>query len=249
MTYKCLLAEDNILDLDALQMMLGKITGLQVIAVCTDGKEAAGILLKEEIDIIFTDINMPHLSGIDLLKSLQNPPVFIFISSYKDFAPESYDLDVVDFIVKPVTPGRLLRAVQRAIAHITSNKALAIQEQSIKLLEVEAFLFIRTSNGLIKLLIENVIYIKSNGNFSRVYCGDGKYHITLVSLKSLELQLPANAFIRVHKQYIANKKKITVIKSSTLTISDIHKIPVGPIYRQTLLEEVSSGQLLTRNAG
>lgn len=246
MIYRCLVAEDNTLDRDVLQMMLGKIAVLQIVAACANGKEAASLLMNEKIDIVFSDIHMPYLSGIELLKSLITPPVFIFISSFKEFAAESFDLDVVDFIVKPVMQGRLVRAVNKAIEHIefkkTSVKNLEIKHQPID----ETFLFIRTSKGLIKLLTTDITYIKSYGNFSRVFCNDGNFFITLVSLKQLQLQLPESAFIRIHKQYIVNKQKITTIKSSTITIAELYKLPLGPLYRIELLNFVSNENLLER---
>src|SRR5689334_14294626 len=105
--YKCLIAEDSVLDRDAIQMFLSKIDNLSIEAVCSSGLEALNILQQKEIDIVLTDIHMPGLSGIELVQSLAKPPVFIFISSFSEHAAESYNLDIIDFIVKPVTLVRL----------------------------------------------------------------------------------------------------------------------------------------------
>ncbi|NCT95361.1 MAG: response regulator transcription factor, partial [Chitinophagaceae bacterium] len=99
--YNCLIADDNLVERDALEMHLSKINQLRIVATCSSGSEAAQVLLQEKVDIVFSDIDMPDLSGIGLIKSLSNPPVFIFVSSYTEFAAESYSLDVIDYVVKP----------------------------------------------------------------------------------------------------------------------------------------------------
>jgi YesN/AraC family two-component response regulator len=116
--YKCLIAEDNLLDRDGIALHLSKIDNLSIEAVCSNGLEAAAILQQKEIDIVFSDIDMPGLSGIALIQSLKQPPVFIFISAYPEYAAESYNLDVIDFIVKPVGSNRLMKAVNKAIEYI-----------------------------------------------------------------------------------------------------------------------------------
>src|SRR5882757_4228901 len=113
MKYKCIIVEDNILERDALAMKIKKIDSLHLTAVLADGLEAIERLKKEEIDIVYSDIDMPDLSGIELLKSLKHPPVFIFISSHPEHAAESFELDVIDYIVKPVKIERLIKATNK----------------------------------------------------------------------------------------------------------------------------------------
>jgi len=131
MKYKCLIADDSILDRDAIEMYLSKIETLTIEAVCSSGLEAAALLQQKDIDIVFSDIDMPGLSGIELIQSLKKAPVFIFVSSYSEHAAESYSLDVIDFIVKPVTLVRLAKATSKAIEYIELKKKLSADKNPI----------------------------------------------------------------------------------------------------------------------
>lgn len=249
MKYKCLLAEDNTLDRDNLEMLLQKMEQLELVASCANGMEAAQELMKTPVDIVFSDIDMPELSGMSLLQSLRQPPVFIFISSYKDYAAESFDLDVVDFIVKPVLPGRLLRAVKKAVDHIETQKILQKVATAAPAGREEDF-FIRTSDGLIKLQVNDVAYIESIGNFSKIHTvTSNKFYITLVSLKSLEQQLPADYFMRAHKQYIINKHNVTAIRNDVLALNGPFELPLSPLYRKAIIDAIAKNKIMERQAG
>jgi two-component system LytT family response regulator len=249
MKYKCLLAEDNTLDRDNLEMLLQKMGLLEIVASCANGMEAAQELMKTPVDIVFSDIDMPELSGMGLLKSLTKPPVFIFISSYKDYAAESFELDVVDFIVKPVMPGRLLRAVKKAIEHIETQKILQ-KEAAKPPAEQEEDFFIRTSDGLIKLQVQEVAYMESIGNFSKIHTvAADRFFITLVSLKSLEQQLPPNRFMRAHKQYIVNKDNVTAIRNDMLALKGPYELPLSPLYRNAVIDAIAKNKIIERQPG
>ena len=159
---------------------------------------------------------MPNLSGIELLKSLKHPPVFIFISSHSEYAAESFELDVIDYIVKPVKMERLIKAVDKAIEYIhTKSKFLpeknARQEtisqtpaDLIRTIDAQDYFFIKENNKYTKLNMGEILFIESMGDFSKIISTGQKSHIVLISLKNIEKQLPAKIFMRVHKQYIVN---------------------------------------------
>jgi len=246
MKYRCLIAEDNLMERDTLEMLLQKMENIELIAVCSNGMEAAAILSTEQIDIVFSDIDMPQMSGINLLLSLANPPVFIFVSAHKEYAAESYDLDVVDFMVKPVMSLRLTRAVNKAIEHIENKKKMLAENIRERETQVSGTFIIRTSEGLVKLPVGEINYIKSIGNFSKLFLRDGKFHITLVSLKNLEVQLPAKKFFRIHKQHIVNIHNITVVDNASVTLHGNHEIPMSPLYSAALLQSFTSGDTIVR---
>ena len=129
MLYKCVIVDDNMIDRDAVEMHLRKMHFIEIVAVCKDGMEASNILNHTAIDIVLSDIDMPHLNGIELLQSQQEPPVFIFISSYSEYAAESYNLDAIDFIVKPATLSRLVKAVNKAIEYIELKKVIESEQE------------------------------------------------------------------------------------------------------------------------
>jgi two-component system, LytTR family, response regulator len=242
--YTCLLVDDNEIERDAIEMHLRNINLLEIKAVCANGMEAAAVLLNEPIDIVFSDIDMPELSGTGLLKSLQSPPEFIFITSFTQYAAESFDLDAFDFIVKPATFERLMKATNKVINYLDLKKS-AQQNAGIAPAETsEDYFFLKETKGFTRLNYKDVIYIESMGDFSQIYTASGK-HITLVNLKNLERQLP-NSFFRVHKQYIINLNQISTLTSHEILLNHSYTVPISISNRQELLEKISA-KTLSRN--
>jgi two-component system, LytTR family, response regulator len=243
--YKCLIAEDNLVDRDAIEMHLSKIDTLSLEAVCSNGLEAAVILQRKEIDIVFSDINMPGLSGVELVQSLKKPPVFIFVSSYKEYAAESYNLDVIDFIVKPVTLARLVKAADKAIEYIELKTNLAHKPADTMApitvpTPASDHFFIKENGEYIRITIADLVYVESMGNFSRLYLLNKQKHVTLVSLKNMELQLPAPHFMRVHKQYIINLAHLLSLSpEGKIYLSGDYDIPIGDSYRSDLVDLIN----------
>lgn len=245
-SYKCLIVDDNVIDRAALEMYLGKIPQAQIVAVCKDGMEAREVLMTQDIDLVFSDVDMPELSGTALLKSLRISPVFIFISSHPEYAVESYELDVIDFIVKPVTFERLLKSFNKATEYLQMQKTGNVATAAVVDAN-EQYFFIKESNDYVKLFFRDVTFIESMGDFSKIYTIDDRKHITLVGLKNLESQLPASSFTRVHKQYIVNHDHISTISSDELTVAGKHKISLSQSFRQGLLDKVVNKRVITRH--
>jgi two-component system LytT family response regulator len=262
MRYKCIIVEDNILERDALAMKIKKIESLELKASLADGMEALSFLKEEAIDIVFSDIDMPDLSGIELLKSIKKPPVFIFISSHPEHAAESFNLDVIDYIVKPVKIERLIKATDKAIEYILARKKLLaeslpkpvagilpITNELIKTIDAQDYFFIKEKNTHIKLSMGDVLYVESMGDFSKIITTRQKIHFVLISLKNLEKQLPGDIFMRVHKQYIVNILHIQTITVSDIKLNSNDIIPVSVAYKQALQDNVINKKSLTRFSG
>ena len=245
--YKCIIADDSLMELDIMEMLVSKIGRLEIVAVCENGLQAQQVLTAQHIDIVFSDINMPELSGISLLKSLRNAPVFIFVSGHPEYAAESYDMDVIDYIVKPVTLERVLKSANKAIEYLDLKNPLILPKPAHAPLANDDYFFIRESNDLIKLHFEDVAYIESMGDFSKIYTTDDKRHITLVNLKNLEIQLPTAGFTRIHKQYIVNHHHITAISTDELVVNGKHTLPLSQSLRQGLLDKVVNKKMVTRH--
>jgi len=245
MKYKCLIVENDPLERDLLEMLLRKIESAEIVAVCENGMSAMQVLLREEVDLVFTDIDMPELSGIDLLKSLKNPPAFVFISAHGKFAVEGFDLDVADFILKPVTAYRLLKAFGKAkVLHDKKEVQGAVTTPLAA--EEEGVFFARTSDGLQKLLLQSILFAESKANFSVLHMEDGSRHMILVGLKQLQEQLPAVDFMRIHKLFIINWRHVSLINKDSLTIAGKHEVFIGPSYRPALNDKIAGYQLLER---
>jgi DNA-binding LytR/AlgR family response regulator len=256
MTYPCIIVEDNILERDSLAMKVNKIDSLSLKASLADGLEALSFLKKTAIDIVISDIDMPDLSGLALLKSLNNPPVFIFTSSHPEHAAESFELDVIDYIVKPVKLERLIKAVEKATNYLQarqnqvseSNKTTSTQTATdvIRTLGADEYFFIKENNTHIKLNMGDVLFIESLGDFSKITLGSNKTHLVLVSLKNLEKQLPAHIFMRVHKQYIINLLHIKSISAIEIKLTNNSIIPLSASYKQALQENLVNKKSLIR---
>ncbi|AZI27595.1 MAG: response regulator transcription factor [Flavobacterium sp.] len=247
MLYKCIIVDDNEIERDALEMHLKKISSLQIIKVCTSGVEAAEVLSNTEIDIVFSDIDMPELSGMALLKITKNKPLFIFITSHSEYAVESYDLDAIDFIVKPATFERILKAANKAIEYLELKKQISVEgnEQAEIRKENEDFFYFRETKGITKLKYSDVIYIESMGDFSKLFTSNDK-HVILVSLKNLEKQLPEDIFTRVHKQYIININHIATLTNHEVHLDFNFIVPISASNRQELMEKSIEKKILSR---
>ncbi|MBE5318595.1 response regulator transcription factor [Pedobacter sp. MR2016-19] len=248
MTYSCLIVDDNEIERDAIEMHLKKIPSLNIIAVCSNGIEASQILSTVSVDIVYSDIDMPELSGMDLLKSIKKQPLFIFITSFSEYAAESFNLDALDFIVKPATFERILKATNKAIEYIELRKQvnkLPFENLNNEDKKDDDYFFFRETKGITKLKYNDVIYIESMGDFSKLFTSIDK-HVILVSLKNLEKQLPSKIFSRVHKQYIININHIVTLTNHEVHLDHNFLVPISASNRQELLERSIDKKILSR---
>lgn len=247
--FKCLIADDNLIERDALQMLLEMTNRIDVVGICENGVEARAFLQNNEIDIVYTDIDMPNLNGIDLLRSLKKSPAFVFTTSFPEYAVTSFEVDAVDFLVKPLTFDRIARSVDKVIEYINmkqkyeANNISKNQNETVS--KSEEYIFIRETPDLVRVKFNDIAYIESMGEFSKIYTVSNTKHVTLVSLKNLEAQLPQVTFMRIHKQFIINCNNIAAIGSNDVTINNT-KIPLSNSYKQLLFDRVVNNNVLNR---
>lgn len=240
MTLRCIVVEDNAVERDLMEVLLRKVDGAEIVGVFENGLQALQFLQQHpDVDIAFTDIDMPELSGIGLLKSLRQPPAFVFISAHGKYAADGYDLDVVDFIKKPVTPERLFRAFGKVKEHL-ENRPGTPQNSS------DEILIARTSEGLHKLATAEIAYAESKANYSVLHLLDGSTVMVLVGLKQLEEQLPADRFIRIHKAYLINWNHAGLIGKDHVLVAGKHEVPIGDSHRKELAERIAGHRALKR---
>ncbi|MCX2574179.1 LytR/AlgR family response regulator transcription factor [Pedobacter sandarakinus] len=247
MLYNCIIVDDNEIERDAIEMHLKKIPSLAIVAKCASGLDALQVLSTTQIDIVFSDIDMPDLSGIELSKSIKTQPLFIFITSYSQYAAECYNIDAIDFIIKPATFERAVKATNKAVEYLELKKiAHSISPQDIKNeIGDNDYFFFKETKGITKLKYSDVIYIESMGDFSKLYTHTDK-HVILVSLKNLEKQLPKTIFARVHKQYIINTNHIATITNHEVQLKYNFVVPISASNRQELLESAVDKKMLSR---
>jgi DNA-binding LytR/AlgR family response regulator len=228
---KCLIVDDNQLARMAMKQLVSQVQMLELVAECSDAMEAYNYLNSEQIDLLFLDIEMPGMTGIELTKKLGNKkPLIIFTTAKTDYAVEAFELNVVDYVVKPVSSARFLQAVEKAKEAMDSNK------QEVKIEERE-FVFVKDNGILKKLNVDDILYLEAMGDYVKVHTAQ-KFHVLHSTLKSIEEKLPLNKFLRIHRSYIVALQKIDFIQDGMITIGKA-TIPVAETYKSALSKRLN----------
>jgi len=228
MKMKCLIIDDEPLAQRVIERYIENISFLEVTAKCNNAVEAIEVLHNNAIDLILLDINMPKLSGMDFLKTLKNPPLVIITTAYAEFAIQGYELDVLDYLMKPFSFERFLKAIQKA-EEIRRSKDVPLHELSIPDKQEEEFIFIKSSKKTYKVNLKEILYIEALGDYVKIYTSD-KMIISYQSLKNIETLLPTKQFPRIHKSFIISLSKIDLIIGNQIKIKD-RMIPIGTNFK------------------
>jgi DNA-binding LytR/AlgR family response regulator len=222
----CLIVDDNKIARATLKQLASQVKELVITGECADAMEAYNLLQEQPVDLLFLDIEMPGMTGLELTRNLGNQrPVIIFTTSKKEYAVEAFELNVADYIVKPITPSRFIQAVDRAREILESNK------DEVKMAEDE-FIFIRDSNIIRRLKIDEILFAEAMGDYVKLYTPQ-KFYAIHTTLKAVEERLPAAKFLRVHRSYIVAITKIDTIQDGALVING-KTVPVADAYRISL---------------
>lgn len=224
MTLNCLIIEDQLPAQRILQTYIESMPELRLIKACSNALDATTLLRREDIDLIFLDINLPKISGISFLKNLAAPPKVIITTAYPDYALEGFELDVVDYLLKPFSFERFHKAVLKALSQPHEAKALD-------------YLFIKSDKEFYKIEVADILFLKSDDNYVKIITPN-KQHMQSGSLQSWTEQLP-DSFVRVHKSYMVNLSKVDKVAGNRVYINP-HEIPIGRAYREALLKRISS---------
>jgi DNA-binding LytR/AlgR family response regulator len=221
-----LIIDDNKIARTTMRQLAGKVADLVVVAECADAIEAFEKLRAQPVDLLLLDIEMPGMSGLELTRDLGGMrPLIIFVSSKKEYAADAFDLNVVDYLVKPVTTARFLQAIDKAREILESSK------EEVKLKEDE-FIFIRDSNIVRRLRLDNILYAEAMGDYVKLYTPERFYAIH-TTLRAVEERLPASSFLRVHRSYLVAIDKIDTLDGGALVVNG-KPLPVADAYRAAL---------------
>jgi two-component system, LytTR family, response regulator len=228
---QCMVVDDEPLALHLLEDYLSRVPDMQLVAKCGDAFEAGKVLRQQPIDLMFLDIQMPGLSGLQFIESLAQKPMVILVTAYEQFALEGYTLDVVDYLLKPVELDRFLKACNKAWdLHQLRMGALAPHPA-----KSPGYFFVNVDYSLLKIQYEDVSWIEGLRDYVKIHLKSTTRPVVVrMSVKGVESELPASDFIRVHKSYIVSIKDITAIRKNSIFIKD-QEIPVGETYRDTLV--------------
>ena len=226
---RCIVVDDEPLIRELLEDNIRQIAFIELVQVCKSALEAVEILQKEKIDLIFLDIQMPHLNGLQLLQSLVAPPLVIMITAYEKYALEGFDLNVVDYLLKPFSLDRFLKACNRA----NDLFQLKQRSRSAPIAEVEHF-FVNVEYTQIKIVVADVEYIEGLKDYIKIYLSSSaKPTLTRMTMKAIEDKLKPPAFIRIHKSFLIATKKITTIKRDFVCIGK-KEFPLSSFYKENI---------------
>ena len=232
-----IIVDDEPLAHEVLETYIGKVSNLNLIKNCYNALEAKEVIQNEQIDLMFLDIQMPQLTGLEFVRSMTQLPLVIFTTAYAEYALESYEIDAVDYLVKPISLEQFLKAINKAQDRYEAENEL--EEGG------DDYFFVKADKKLVKLFYNDILYIEGLKDYVIIRTETGRV-ITLQTMKSLEAKLANKNFKRVHRSYILNKSKIKALLGNVVEIIENGKekhIPIGKNYRDELFEEINSKKI------
>ena len=221
---RCVIVDDEPLAREILELYASHNEDLQLVGVCKSAEEVVVLLNKENVDVLFLDILMPGMSGMQLLKTMQNPPLVVFTTAYSQYAVEGFEVGAVDYLMKPISPKRFNASVEKIKEKLLLRKITEVPTNTIN------HIFVRADYQDIKIMLNDILYIEGLKDYVKIVTTE-KRIVTLTNIKGMLEKLPPNDFIRVHKSFIVSKKKIDTIKTGTVVIGD-KEIPIGLTYKE-----------------
>lgn len=226
----CLVVDDEPIAREGMMEYISQIDYLNAVAECKSAIEAAGLLQKNKIDLIFLDIQMPKLTGIEFVKALAEPPVVIFTTAYSEYALEGFELDVMDYLLKPISFGRFLRAVEKAQSYLSAKKK--------EIIITNDFFFVKCNGKIEKIVLADIIFIEAMSNYVMIHTRQKKF-ITWLTFKGIVNQLPENLFLRIHKSYLVSLSAILTIDGDEIITSE-SRLPLSKTYKEKVMSIIES---------
>jgi len=232
-----IIVDDEPLALDILESYIEKIPNVNLLQRCESAVEAFEIVRSGEVDLMFLDIQMPQMTGIEFLKSLKNPPLVVFTTAYSEYALDGYDLNVLDYLLKPIPFDRFITAVNKAFDLLEPVETSVTAGDDSK-----DFIFVKSDKKLMKVRYSDILYIEGLKDYVIIRMEGNARVITLQTMKSLEAKMPHDQFKRIHRSYIVALDKIEAIMGNMVEINKKH-LPIGKNYREELLKIVNDNRL------
>lgn len=230
-TISCIIVDDETIAREIIETHVSKINNINVIASCSNAMEAFNVISSHKIDLVFLDINMPEISGISFAKSINKDIKIIFTTAYRDYAVEGFELKAVDYLLKPITFERLLKAVNTYF-EVYSDSYNKVFERT----EINNFMFVRSDRRMIKIDFDAIIYIESYSDYIKIHL-ESETIVTRETISSIEAKLPTHAFIRIHRSYIISIDNITSFTNEHINIHN-KAIPISRSYKKEALKRL-----------
>lgn len=231
MKYRCLIVEDEPIAQQIIETYISKLDALHLVGTCNNAFDALNVLHRESIDLLFLDIKMPSLSGLDMLKTLQNRPKVILTTAYSEFGVESYDYGITDYLLKPISFERFLKAVNKLF--VTHKHDIADEPVDQHVGSDPTFFFFKSDKKIHKYYFADILFIEGSGNYVKVHAKDQKPLMVLDKLSDLQDKLPKPSFLRIHKSFIVNIRHIDNVEGNLVTIHG-QPLPISASFKQQL---------------
>lgn len=235
MTIKCIITDDEPFARKGLQGYIEKIDFLDLVGTCEDALQLNDLLKKDPVALLFLDIEMPYMTGIDFLRNLANPPKIIFTTAYEKYAVQGFDLDILDYLLKPISFQRFLKAANKA------HEYFHLQQSAVA---SDDYIFVKADNKLEKIHFEDILFVEAMENYIAIQTNDRRI-ITHLTLGSFKEKLPSTKYIQPHKSYIVAIDSITSIEGNILHLKSF-KIPISKYQKEEVMEKIVNSKLLKR---
>jgi DNA-binding LytR/AlgR family response regulator len=229
---KCLIVDDEPLAIEVLKSHIDKIDSVEIAGTACDAFDAFDFLNKNKVDLMFLDIHMPEMKGTELIKAIKNPPHVILTTAHRQYALEGYDLNVIDYLLKPISFERFMQAIEKFHALYASGSEVSVHKKGTG----DEFLYLREKNIIHKIPISGIVYIESMGDNLRLFTEDREINIRS-TISSVEDVLPQNEFLRIHRSFIISLKRVTSFSPVNIYIGK-KEFPIGPSYKNTVFKKL-----------
>lgn len=234
---RCLVVDNEPLNLEIMESFISKVDYLKFEGKCENAFEAIDFLQKNEIDLLFSDIQMPKINGLEMVQSLANPPAIIFATAFGEYALDGFDIGIVDYLLKPISFSRFLKACNKAKLQIEQSRIKGVSSSPVN---ETAHLFIKENDKLTKVLFTDILYIEAMGDYVKVITKTGTL-VTYSTFKGFEERLQYKKFVRTHKSFIVQINAIKTITGNIVVLEDDSAIPISKNYRESFLTVVTEG--------
>lgn len=231
---KCVILDDEPIASEIIEKFVKRISYLQLVAVAEDPIEVIKILQDNPVDLLISDIQMPEIDGLQLVQSLPSPPLVIFITAHDSFAVNSFELDVVDYLLKPVSFERFLKAINKARLKITQQKF----ENHYNEDSFSDGITIKKKENLIKIQFTDIIYLEAAADFIKIFVSPAEHHIIRSTIKEIQQKLPSRLFVRIHNSYIVAISAIKSLTTDSVKLSDAIELPLSRSYKKELVKKL-----------
>lgn len=234
MPTKCIITDDEPLAREVIKNHLENFKDIEIVAECENAPEAGRVLREQKVDLIFLDIEMPKISGFEFLKGLKKPPKIIVVTAYRNYALKSYEYDIVDYLLKPVSFDRFYRAINKFYNQSKGEGSLDIRSEEGGSTADELFLYLNEDKTIHKIFLKDILFIESFREYIKVHTPE-KAVMTKIPISKMEEQLKEHGFVRVHKSYIASVKKVKAFNAGSIQIGE-DEIPIGRTYKDGVMD-------------